>query len=65
MFVKLDVAIRITKEFVISEINNAAEVYGSRYHYKLVGINGEIGILSFNCNKIITIFREGDNRLEK
>lgn len=44
----------ICKRYEIPMIEDAAEALGSTYHGKALGTFGEIGILSFNGNKIIT-----------
>ena len=45
---------RICKRFKISLIEDAAEALGSKYKNKHLGTFGDVGILSFNGNKIIT-----------
>ena len=44
----------VAKKFKLSLIEDAAEGLGSYYKKKHVGTFGDIGILSFNGNKIIT-----------
>lgn len=44
----------IAQKYEISLIEDAAEALGSRYHGQHVGGFSEIGILSFNGNKLIT-----------
>jgi len=44
----------ISKEFNLKIIEDAAESLGSFYKKKHTGIIGDVGILSFNGNKIIT-----------
>jgi len=51
---RLDDILDISKKYDIPVIEDAAEALGSRYHDKPVGTFGEIGVLSFNGNKIIT-----------
>jgi len=46
--------LKIAKNFNLSVIEDAAEAIGSKYHGKHVGTFGDIGVLSFNGNKIIT-----------
>ena len=46
--------IRIAKEFKIKVIEDAAESLGSFYNNKHTGLFGDIGVLSFNGNKVIT-----------
>jgi len=51
---KIEEIMTIANEFDIPVIEDAAEALGSKYHNKAVGSFGDIGILSFNGNKIIT-----------
>ncbi len=51
---KLNKIIEIAREFNVPIIEDAAEALGSKYKNQYVGTFGEIGILSFNGNKIIT-----------
>lgn len=51
---KLDEIIRIAKQYEIPVIEDAAEALGSAYHNKPCGAFGDLSILSFNGNKIIT-----------
>lgn len=51
---KMDEIVAIAAEFNIPIIEDAAEALGSTYKGKACGTFGEIGILSFNGNKIIT-----------
>jgi dTDP-4-amino-4,6-dideoxygalactose transaminase len=44
----------IAKKYDIPVVEDAAEALGSRYNGKACGTFGDIGILSFNGNKIIT-----------
>ena len=46
--------ISIAKKYDIPVIEDAAEALGSTYNGKACGTFGDIGILSFNGNKIIT-----------
>ena len=46
--------IGIAKKYDIPVVEDAAEALGSRYNGKACGTFGDIGILSFNGNKIIT-----------
>ncbi|MEO8414739.1 MAG: aminotransferase class I/II-fold pyridoxal phosphate-dependent enzyme [Ginsengibacter sp.] len=51
---KMDEIIEIAKRYDIPLIEDAAEALGSTYNGKACGSLGEVGILSFNGNKIIT-----------
>ena len=51
---KIDEIITIASKFQIPVIEDAAEALGSTYRGKQVGTFGDIGIFSFNGNKIIT-----------
>ena len=51
---KVDEILSIAREFEIPVIEDAAEALGSSYKGKSVGTFGDISILSFNGNKIIT-----------
>ncbi|MCX6186117.1 MAG: DegT/DnrJ/EryC1/StrS family aminotransferase [Bacteroidetes bacterium] len=51
---KMDEIVAIAKEFDIAIIEDAAEGLGSRLNDKACGTFGELGVLSFNGNKIIT-----------
>ncbi|MBN1185661.1 MAG: aminotransferase class I/II-fold pyridoxal phosphate-dependent enzyme [Bacteroidales bacterium] len=51
---KLDKILEIANKYDIPVIEDAAEALGSRYNSKHLGTFGELGILSFNGNKIIT-----------
>lgn len=51
---KLDEIISIAKEFDVPVIEDAAEALGATYHDQQVGTFGQMGIFSFNGNKIIT-----------
>ena len=50
--VKIEEILEISKKFKLKVLEDAAEALGSRY--KHLGTFGEVGILSFNGNKIIT-----------
>ncbi|WP_282123428.1 DegT/DnrJ/EryC1/StrS family aminotransferase [Algibacter mikhailovii] len=45
---------QIAKKYGIPVVEDSAEALGSKYHAKKCGTLGDIGILSFNGNKIIT-----------
>ena len=51
---KLKELIKISKKYNLKIIEDAAEALGSKYNNRHVGTFGDIGILSFNGNKIIT-----------
>jgi dTDP-4-amino-4,6-dideoxygalactose transaminase len=51
---KIDEIMAIAKKYDITVIEDAAEAFGSRYKGQLVGSFGNLGILSFNGNKMIT-----------
>lgn len=51
---QLDRIIAIARNYEIPVIEDAAEALGSAYNGKKLGAFGDIGILSFNGNKIIT-----------
>jgi len=51
---KMDEIMAVANKYSIPVIEDAAEALGSRYKNKPLGTFGEIGILSFNGNKIIT-----------
>jgi dTDP-4-amino-4,6-dideoxygalactose transaminase len=51
---RLDQIIEIANKYNIHVIEDAAESLGSNYKSKATGTFGEMGILSFNGNKIIT-----------
>jgi dTDP-4-amino-4,6-dideoxygalactose transaminase len=51
---QMDSIMEIANQFEIPVIEDAAEALGSTYKGKALGTFGEIGILSFNGNKIIT-----------
>lgn len=52
--VDIDPIMDIAEEFNLRVIEDAAEALGSRYKNKFCGTFGEVGMLSFNGNKIIT-----------
>ena len=51
---KLDEIMAVSRKYEIPVIEDAAEALGSAYRDKKLGSFGEIGIYSFNGNKIIT-----------
>ncbi len=51
---QMDRIIEISKKYDIPMVEDAAEALGSKYKEQYLGTFGEIGILSFNGNKIIT-----------
>ena len=51
---KMDEILKIANKYDIPVIEDAAEALGSKYNNKHLGTFGEMGILSFNGNKIIT-----------
>ena len=51
---KMKEIIEVSNEYEIPIIEDAAEAIGSTYNGKAMGTFGEIGIFSFNGNKIIT-----------
>ncbi|MDD2813852.1 MAG: aminotransferase class I/II-fold pyridoxal phosphate-dependent enzyme [Bacteroidales bacterium] len=51
---RMDEIMRIAAEFEIPVVEDAAESLGSRYQGRSCGTWGDIGVLSFNGNKIIT-----------
>jgi dTDP-4-amino-4,6-dideoxygalactose transaminase len=54
MPVKMDEILAIAKKYEITLIEDAAEALGSTYKGQKCGTFGELGVLSFNGNKIIT-----------
>lgn len=51
---KMDEIVEISKKYQIPIVEDAAEALGSSYKNKKLGSFGELAILSFNGNKIIT-----------
>jgi dTDP-4-amino-4,6-dideoxygalactose transaminase len=51
---KLDKIIEIAGRYEIPVIEDAAEALGSRYHGKVVGTFGKMGVYSFNGNKLLS-----------
>ncbi len=51
---KLDELMNIANNYEIPVIEDAAEAFGSFYKNKALGTFGELGVFSFNRNKIIT-----------
>jgi len=51
---KMDAIMRLSTQYEIPVIEDAAEAVGSTYHSAVCGSLGDLGILSFNGNKIIT-----------
>lgn len=51
---RIDEIVKLCEEFQIPVIEDAAESLGSMYKGKHLGTYGEIGVLSFNGNKIVT-----------
>jgi dTDP-4-amino-4,6-dideoxygalactose transaminase len=51
---KMNQIVKISNEYGVPIIEDAAESLGSKYHGKSCGSFGDYGILSFNGNKIIT-----------
>ncbi len=51
---KMDEIMQIAEKYDIPVIEDAAEALGSRFKNKPLGSIGEMGVLSFNGNKIIT-----------
>ena len=68
---KLNEIIEISNKYDIPVIEDAAEAIGSKYNDQPLGTFGEIGIFSFNGNKIITtssggaIISKNKNYIEK
>lgn len=54
MAAQMDKIMRISRAYNIPLIEDAAEALGSTYKGKLLGTFGDLAILSFNGNKIIT-----------
>ena len=51
---QIDKLIKICRKFKIKVIEDSAEALGTFYKKKHAGTFGDVGILSFNGNKIIT-----------
>lgn len=51
---KIDEILAVAREFEIPVIEDAAEALGSSYKGRAAGTFGDLGVLSFNGNKIIT-----------
>ena len=51
---KMDEILSVAREFQIPVIEDAAEALGASYKGQALGTFGDIGVLSFNGNKIIT-----------
>lgn len=51
---EMDAIMEIAKQYNIPVVEDAAEALGSTYNGQALGTFGDIGILSFNGNKIIT-----------
>jgi len=51
---QMDRLIQISKKYKIPLIEDAAEALGSKYKNRRLGTFGDLGIISFNGNKIIT-----------
>jgi len=56
---RMDEIISTAQEFEIPVIEDAAQALGSLYDNKMVGGMGDLGIISFNNNKIITTLGGG------
>lgn len=56
---KYDEIITIAKQYGIPVLEDSAEALGSRYRDQLCGTLADIGVLSFNGNKIITMTSGG------
>lgn len=52
--VDMDNISRVCKQYKIPLVEDAAESLGSFYHGEHSGLKGDVGILSFNGNKIVT-----------
>lgn len=68
---RIDEIVTICKKYNIPVVEDAAESLGSLYKQKHTGTFGDIGVLSFNGNKIITtggggmlLFRDEEKALE-
>ena len=51
---QIKLLVKIAKKFKIKVLEDAAEGLGSTFQNKHIGTFGDIGVLSFNGNKIIT-----------
>lgn len=51
---KMDELMSIARKYEIPVIEDAAEALGSRYKGRMLGTLGDMGVISFNGNKIIT-----------
>jgi dTDP-4-amino-4,6-dideoxygalactose transaminase len=51
---KMEALLKIAKEYGIPVIEDAAESLGSKINNQLTGTFGQLGVLSFNGNKVIT-----------
>lgn len=51
---RIDKLIKVAKKYRLKVIEDAAEGLGSKYKKKHLGTFGDIGVLSFNGNKIVT-----------
>jgi dTDP-4-amino-4,6-dideoxygalactose transaminase len=56
---KMDELNSISERFGVPIIEDAAEALGAKYKDKPAGVLGDIGVLSFNSNKTITLFGGG------
>ncbi|MFZ6012219.1 MAG: DegT/DnrJ/EryC1/StrS family aminotransferase [Bacteroidota bacterium] len=56
---KMDELMAIAHRHNVPVIEDAAEALGSRFHGRHMGTLGDIGILSFNNNKVLTTFGGG------
>ncbi len=52
--VEMDEIQKLCKQYKIPLVEDAAESLGSTYHGEHTGLKGDVGILSFNGNKIVT-----------
>lgn len=52
--VDIDKILKICKQYKVPLVEDAAESLGSFYHGEHTGLKGDVGILSFNGNKIVT-----------
>jgi dTDP-4-amino-4,6-dideoxygalactose transaminase len=56
---KLDALLALASQYGVPLVEDAAECIGAFYNGKPLGSLGEVGILSFNQNKIVTTFGGG------